>query len=118
MPKLLIVDDEEDVREFAKRFFEKRKIEVKTASGGTEAIDLADKYKPDLILLDIRMGEMTGVDVLKILRAKGSEAKVIMVTGVEDPEIIREVQSLGVTGYIHKPLALEELEKVVLGELG
>ena len=117
MPKLLIVDDEVDVREFAANFFKKRDIDVSSASGGKEALDIIDKEKPDLVLLDIRMGDMTGVDVLKHLRSNKNDTKVMMVTGVENGETIKEVQDLGVTAYIHKPLVLDELEKVVLAEL-
>ena len=118
MSKLLIVDDEVDIREFAKSFFKKRGIEVFTASGGNEALKIIDAQKPDLVLLDVHMEEMTGVEVLRKLRADGNNTKVIMVTGVEEESTINEVNSWGVKGYVHKPLVLEELEKIVLAELG
>ena len=117
MSKLLIVDDESDIREFAKSFFKKRGIEVFTASGGVEALDIIAKQKPDLALFDVRMEEMTGLEVLRKLREKGDKTKVIMVTGVEDETVINETKELGALGYIHKPLILEELEKIVMGEL-
>ncbi|MDP8264697.1 MAG: response regulator [Candidatus Aceula lacicola] len=117
MSKLLIVDDEQDVREFAKNFFVKRNIDVRTAPGGAEALKLIDEDKPDLVLLDVRMGDMTGIEVLQELRAKGSDVKVIMVTGVEDQDVIDEAKSLGVVNYVHKPLALDELEQIVLSQL-
>lgn len=117
MPKLLIVDDETDITEFAKHFFEKRGIDVITASGGQEALDLISLSNPDLTLLDVRMGEVTGVDVLRKLRESGNMMKVVMVTGVEDPAIIKQARDLGISGFIHKPLALDELEQVVMKEL-
>lgn len=117
MSKLLIVDDEEDIREFAKHFFQKRGIESDTASGGKDALSILAKGNPDLILLDVRMGDITGVDVLRAMRASGNKTKVVMVTGVEDPIVINELEKLGIVGYVHKPLALEELERVVLKEL-
>ncbi len=117
MAKLLIVDDESDVREFARSFFKKRGIEVFLASGGQQALDLIAKERPDLVLLDVRMEEMTGVDVLKYLRKANDQTKVIMVTGVEEEETFKEANSLGVISYIHKPLILEELEKVVLAQI-
>lgn len=117
MPKLLIVDDEADVREFAKNFFQKRKIDVATASDGSQAIDFLLEHSPDLVLLDVRMGELSGVDVLRTLRSKGNQVKIIMVTGVEDADVIQEAESLGVAGYVHKPLALDELEQIVMREL-
>ena len=116
MPKLLIVDDELDVREFARNFFRKRGIDVTIASAGREALDLIDKDQPDLILLDIRMGEMSGVDVLRELRQRNNQVKVVMVSGIEEDQVVRDTTALGALGFIHKPLVLEELEKVVLRE--
>jgi len=117
MPKLLIVDDESDIREFARNFFKKRKIDVLVASGGRQALDLIAQDKPDLVLLDVRMEEMTGIEVLRELRQGNPSAKVIMVSGVEDEDTINEANALGVIGYIHKPFILEELEKIVLAQL-
>ena len=117
MSKLLIVDDEVDIREFAKSFFVKRDIEVLTASGGIEAIKIIEEEKPDLVLLDVQMEEINGIEVLRRLRDNKNDVNVIMVTGAEDPSIINEANSLGVKGYVHKPLVLEELEKIVLFEL-
>lgn len=116
MSKLLIVDDESDIREFAKNFFKKRGMEVLTASGGRQALELIKNERPDLVLLDVRMEEMTGVEALRELRKYDTTTKIVMVTGVEEEETIKEVHSLGVVGYIHKPLILEELEKIVLAQ--
>jgi len=117
MAKLLIVDDESDIREFARNFFKKRKIEVFVASGGGQALDLIARERPDLVLLDVKMEEMTGIEVLRQLRKSNSSVKVIMVSGVEEEETINEAKALGVIGYIHKPFILEELEKIVLAQL-
>src|SRR6187551_3307489 len=112
MPKLLIVDDEVDIREFAKKFFKKRNVDVFTASGGRQALDIIKNENPNLVLLDVRMEEMTGIEVLREIRAMNNNVKVIMVSGVEDEETISEAKTLGVVNYIHKPLILEELEKI------
>jgi len=117
MAKLLIVDDESDIREFARNFFKKRKIDVFVASGGRQALELIAQESPNLVLLDVRMEEMTGIEVLRELRKSNSSLKVIMVSGVEDEETIKEANELGVIGYIHKPFILEELEKIVLAQL-
>ena len=117
MSKLLIVDDENDIREFAGNFFKKRGIQVLTASGGRQALEIISKESPDLVLLDVRMEELTGIETLKELRKSNNHTKVIMVTGVEDDETIQQANALGAISYIHKPLILEELEKIVLAEL-
>ncbi|MDP8213302.1 MAG: response regulator [Candidatus Zapsychrus exili] len=117
MPKLLIVDDEEDIREFAKQFFRRRKIDTFTAKNGVEALEVISKEGPDLVLLDITMEGMSGIEVLKKLRENDNHIKVVMVTALEDKDIIRQADELGAIGYVHKPLMLSELEKIVLKEL-
>lgn len=119
MPKLLVVDDEGDIREFAQRFFTKRGIEVLTASNGAEALQIIEEQKPDLVLLDVLMEGMTGIEVLKELRANKNGIKAIIVTGtvIGDEKAMNEANSLGVSGFLHKPLILQELEKIVLEQL-
>ena len=119
MSKLLIVDDELDVREFAANFFRKRKIEVIAASNGQEALALFENKKPDLILLDIKMEGMDGIEVLRYIREKDKIIPIVMVTGKEpqEDEALKRCKELGVLDYIHKPLELDELEKVVLSVL-
>lgn len=117
MPKLLIVDDEIDVREFAKNFFKRRKIDVITASSGEETLALVEKEKPDLILLDILMEGLDGIETLQKMRQAGHKTDVIMVTGLNEDATVKKAEALGILGYIHKPLILDELEEIVLKRL-
>ena len=119
MGKLLIVDDELDVREFAANFFRKRKINVLTAASGQEALEKIEQELPQLVLLDIMMPELDGIQTLEYIRQKNKELKVIMVTGKKPQEdaSFDRCRALGALDYIHKPLELEELERVVLKEL-
>ena len=78
---------------------------------------MIDSEKPDLILLDVRMGGIDGLETLKRLRDSGNQTEVIMVTGVNEEESMNTARSLGVVDYVHKPLVLDELEKVVLSRL-
>jgi len=80
MAKLLIVDDETDVREFAANFFRKRKIDVTTASSGEEALEILQKQKPDLMLLDIKMTGIDGCETLRRIRESNNNLRVVMVT--------------------------------------
>ena len=114
MAKILIVDDELDVREFAKNFFTKRKLQVFTAENGQKAIDILIKERPHIVLLDVRMEGMDGIETLERLRQLDKKAKVIMVTGIGEEETMKRAKELGAIDYIHKPLVLSELEKTVL----
>jgi DNA-binding NtrC family response regulator len=119
MARLLIVDDETDVREFAANFFRKRKIEVITSHSGEDAIEKVRTEKPDLMLLDIRMSGITGIQALEEIRKFDPAVKVIMVTGTKPDEndALQQCQQLGVLNYIHKPLRLDELEQTVMAAL-
>jgi DNA-binding response OmpR family regulator len=119
MAKLLIVDDEADVREFAANFFRKRKIDVIVASSGEEAVEKALKQKPRLVLLDIKMSGIDGIETLRRIKQDNKDMKVVMVTGKkpDDEDSYEKCRQLGACDYIHKPLELDELERVVLKEL-
>lgn len=119
MAKLLIVDDEADVREFAANFFRKRKIEVQTAASGEEALEKISSLRPNLVLLDIKMQGIDGIQTLQRIRESDAALKVVMVTGrkPDEDDAFERCRLLGAVDYIHKPLELEELERVVLREL-
>jgi two-component system response regulator (stage 0 sporulation protein F) len=116
MAKLLIVDDEIDVREFAANFFRRRKIDCVTASSGEEALAIVEKQIPQLVLLDISMKGLDGIETLKRIKEKNKDVKVIMVTGrkPEEKESFEKCKKLGAEDYIHKPLEMDELERVVM----
>lgn len=111
--KLLVVDDEEEICNFLKVFFEERDFDVRTANSGPEAIRAVEKDIPHVVLLDIHMPGMDGIRVLRELKSKHPQLKVIMVTALETREKIEEAVRLGAANYITKPLSLEYLEKDV-----
>lgn len=117
MAKLMVVDDEIDVREYLKSFFTRRKIDVITAESGEEALELFRSNEPDLLLLDYRMTGIDGIETLRRIRETGSKVKVIMVTGIENGDLLNSLLDLNVAAFIHKPLILEELEREVLQRL-
>lgn len=118
MKKLLVVDDEVEICEFLKAFFEDRDYEVYTASSGTNAIEVLQKINPQLILLDIHMPGVDGMRVLRHVKENYPQIKVIMVTAIETQEKIEEAIRLGADNYITKPLSLEYLEKDVQEKIG
>ena len=113
MKKLLVVDDEVEICDFLKSFFEDRDFDVRTANSGEEAILAVEKEKPHVVLLDIHMPGMDGMMTLRELKNQYPQLKVIMVTALETRDKIEEALRLGADNYITKPLSLEYLEKDV-----
>lgn len=117
MAKLLIIDDESDIREFARSYFKKRGFEVFAATSGQEGLEIIYADNPDLVLLDMRMEGMSGIEVLQEIRAKKLPTKVIVITGLEDSELTDRAQALGIVDFVHKPLILADLERIVIQHL-
>lgn len=113
MSKLLIVDDEVEICDFLKSFFEDKDFDVRVAVSGQKALDEIARRKPHVVLLDIQMPVMDGMATLKQIKSQHPDIKVIMVTAVETREKIEEAMRLGADNYITKPLSLEYLEKDV-----
>ena len=117
MQKLLVVDDEIDVCDFVKNFFEDRGFKVLSALNGTEAISIVQRERPDLILLDIKMKGIDGISTLRQIKEVYDAAKVIMVTALDDQDKVEEAYKYGAVDYITKPLILENLEETVAKNL-
>ncbi len=113
MVKLLVVDDESEICEFLKSFFEERSYNVIVANSGEQALDVVKQEKPQVVLLDIKMPGMDGLQALREIKTKFPKTKVIMVTAIETRDKIEECLRLGADNYITKPLSLEYLENDV-----
>ncbi len=113
MSKIMIVDDELEICEFLKEFFIDRQYDVVTASNGDEALAKVDNESPQILLLDVKMPGIDGIQVLKEVKRKNPNIKVIIVTAVETDDKISEAFQLGADNYITKPLSLEDLERDV-----
>jgi two-component system, response regulator, stage 0 sporulation protein F len=113
MDKILVVDDEHDICDFVRNFFQERGYDVLTALNGEEALSIAKTEKPAIVLLDVRMKGMDGIATLKHLKDLDKAMKVVMVTALEDQEKMDECCRLGACDYITKPLELDYLEEVV-----
>ena len=113
-PRLLVVDNEIDVGNFVKSFFEIRGFDVVAVLNGDEAMKVLDDVKPDLVILDVIMRrDKEGLEYLPQIKKKRPGTKVIMITGVDDKETIEACRKLGADDYITKPLVLEYLESTV-----
>ncbi len=113
--RLLVVDNEPEICNFVKMFFEQRGFVVFSAYDGEEAVKVAHEKRPQIILLDVKMRtEDDGFDTLPKLREILPDAKILMVTGMEDEASVLRGKALGAEDYITKPLILDYLEKTVL----
>ena len=114
MLRLLVVDDEIDICDFVKSFFKERNFDVFVAHDGRAALEAVKAERPDIILLDLRMPVMGGLDALKEIKKIDDTSKVVVVTAVEDVDSAEEAKRCGAVDYITKPLLLEQLERTVL----
>lgn len=103
---ILIVDDDQMNRDMLSRRLHRAGNKVATASGGTEALQLIEKNKFDLVLLDIMMPEINGLEVLKLIRLEHSvmDLPVIMVTAKDQSDDMVEAFKLGASDYVTKPI--------------
>ena len=118
MAKILLVDGEKEVRDFTARFFFDRNFEVISAASGSEAIASVRRDCPDIILLEIEMRDMDGIEALKRIMKISRAARVIIVSSVNNIEIKDKAKLLGAADYLTKPVVLGELINVVLANLG
>ena len=113
MKNMLVVDDEAEICDFLKSYFEEREFNVRTAGTGAAALKAVEQNPPHVVLLDLHMPGIDGMQVLKQIKEKHPGVKVIMVTALETRDKIEEAMRLGADNYITKPLSLEYLEKDV-----
>lgn len=110
MKKLLIVDDEAGIVEEIRDFFQEEGYKVETADTGKDGIDSLTRFKPDILLLDMKLPDMSGIQVLKTCKEISPKTKVIVNTGYVDQNIIDEAERLGRDVFLQKPFNLENLK--------
>jgi CheY-like chemotaxis protein len=114
---ILVVDDELEIVELVGEFLERRGYRVKTATNGKDALALVKEEPPDLMLLDIYMPGMNGVEVLRRLKAQQSPVGVIMLTASQEERLLQEALKLGAFDVLSKPVNLDEIELAVAVKL-
>ena len=113
MTRILIVDDEETIRLALRKFLRSRGYEVEVAGSGDQAMQILDKESFSLMLCDVRMPGMTGVQVVPLARRKDQDLAIIMLTAVNDAATATEVLASGATDYLMKPVELADLQQAV-----
>ncbi len=107
--KILIVDDDRDIVKIITTMLEGREWDITVAYNGMEALENVTANHPEIILLDIMMPEMNGIEVLKKIRKIDPEARIIMITAFGDVESYLDSMELGAYEYINKPFETDEL---------
>jgi DNA-binding response OmpR family regulator len=104
MTKIAIIEDDQAISQMYRFKFEAEGYKVETADNGKLGLELAESMKPDIILLDLMMPEMTGDEALEKMRATdwGKKIKVIILTNVGEQELPAKIKELGVSGVILK----------------
>ena len=111
--RILIVDDEENAREGLAKILKKSGYITSTAENGEDALETLKKNKYDLVISDIKMPRMDGMQLLKKIRKIAPDIGMIMVTAYGEVESYLEAMSHGAVEYLNKPIKIEELKKVV-----
>ncbi|HEX7216449.1 MAG TPA: response regulator [Methylomirabilota bacterium] len=111
--KILVVDDEPEVRKLMEHFLTDRGYQVRLAANGREGLAAIDSFSPDVVLLDMHMPEMDGLETLKELAVRAPGLPVIMVTVNEDVQTTSQLLQLGAADYVPKPFNLDYLEQAI-----
>src|SRR3989338_3535264 len=114
---VLVVDDEPKLRILLEKFLQLHGLQTMTAGSGREALEALKTFDATIVLLDIKMPDMNGVEALKHIKALKPHTTGLMITGVEDEHTMQEALALGAYDYLMKPFDLEYLETVLLGKI-
>jgi DNA-binding response OmpR family regulator len=115
--RILIVDDESDLLDMLTAYFLSSKYDVDTATNGAEALAVVSRQRPDVVLLDIYMPEMSGLEALKEIMKIDQSIAVIMVTGNTQLSITVDAIRNGAFGYIPKPFDFRYLDHLIAAGL-
>ncbi len=109
MTRVLVVDDEENLRLVLKTFLKRQGYDVEVAHDGEDALPLIDGFGPDFVITDVRMPRLGGMELLSAIAAKGSEANVIVMSAYGSHDLALEAIQAGAYDYVSKPFKPEEL---------
>ncbi|HOJ52786.1 MAG TPA: response regulator [Syntrophales bacterium] len=113
MARILVIDDDESNRESLEMYFTEEGHEVISADTGEKGIGRFKENRVDLVILDIRLPDMDGFEVLKCLKGIDQDVKAIMITAFHDEQTIRKAMESGAFSYVKKPIDVGEFEAIV-----
>lgn len=107
--KILYVEDDDDTRENLKQYLRKKAGKVVTAADGAEGLRKYEEEKPDIVIADLLMPGLSGMEMLKRIRAQGGRCPFIITSSVSETDTIIEAVDLGIVKYVLKPIILDKL---------
>ncbi len=109
MKTVLVIDDEDSIRQVLSIALKEKNYSVFTASNGAEGIEVFKSKKPNIVITDVKMHEMSGIEVTKKIKRMDEDVDVIIMTGYGSEELVIESMRAGASNFIKKPISLNEL---------
>ncbi len=113
--RILVVDDDKTIGGMVQAILGQFQYQVRWATTGASALSELAAFSPDLVLLDVSLPDMDGVDVLHQMRTTSPQIKVVMMTGFHDDDLTQQTRQDGVTDFLDKPFTVQELIHLVSG---
>lgn len=111
--KILIIDDEVGIVEELKDYLSEEGFNVQTAVDGKAGMELLESFGPDLVITDLKLPDISGIEILKKARTDYPHMRVVVSTGYVDQSLIDEAENFGRDSFIQKPFDLEAIRKEV-----
>ncbi|MEH7180707.1 response regulator [Neobacillus vireti] len=111
--KILIVDDQFGIRILLNEVFSKEGYQTFQAANGIQALDIVTKHDPDLVLLDMKIPGMDGIEILKRMKVIDPEIRVIIMTAYGELDMIQEAKNLGAITHFAKPFDIDDIRAAV-----
>ncbi|MFH1824466.1 MAG: response regulator [Candidatus Firestonebacteria bacterium] len=115
---ILIVDDQQDICDVLGVFLQREGYKTEIANSGNLAIEMFKKNIPTLVFLDIRLPDIYGIDVLKVLKEMNAKVPIIMITAYRDAEVVVQSFRLGACDCIFKPFDFNYIKTVMMSTIG
>jgi two-component system, response regulator, stage 0 sporulation protein F len=115
--KILIVDDQFGIRILLNEVFQKEGYNTYQAANGLQALDILKKHDPDLVLLDMKIPGMDGIEILKRMKVIDKEIRVIIMTAYGELDMIQEAKELGAIMHFAKPFDIDDIRAAVKNNL-
>lgn len=113
--RLLVVDDEQRICLLLSEYFSMKGYDVRTVSRGEEALAILDVFQPTVVLLDLLMPGLGGIETLKQIKQRAPTLKVIMLSAADLEDVVQGALQLGADSYMCKPADLTQLERLISG---